>query len=683
MGSPSRQPTIGIISRYMSGPFFGATIAGVLRRAAQLGVRPILLEMLPSDVLETRLCLQQVDGFLAILFEQGAKHLSDTGTPVVMISNHVDGLSSVLIDNASGIARHVEHLLALGHRRIAFAAWFGQSDTHERLAAYRATLERHAIAFDERLVFSVADSNLPGGREAARQMLDAGIDFTAIVAATDFNALGIMEGLTAAGYRFPEDLAITGFDDIAEAQTSVPPLTTERLQFADMGAAALDLLLRTISMPATPLETIRFATIPIIRRSCGTPDRSDMIAVAASTGADWHAQLLYQLTQAVIAPSPMPGDVDPSAIWPGAATLVAALDAALSGAEQPDRTTLQRAWDEAANIAVYSDTYARQIDMIAATGMAQLAATGPEDPRRARMTRLIERLHVELLAVWVGRNSAQRANLERQTDLIARTSAVLTASDMAATLQLRWAATAEIAWAYFGRWSADVGGRILGSGTDAIEPSEHASLAVEQFPGAAISWEAGRSLTVVVRVQTERRDWGVLAMQLPYDSHDGLDVRATLLASMHGARLDQLDLLAELDREQQAMRASYERERALADTVRALGCPIIQLRRGALLVPLIGAIDNRRAQQLSEIVLAAVVRQGTRDVLLDVSGVPVIDTHVAGALIQLAQMIGLVGARTSLIGVRPEIAQSIVSLGVDLRTLSAYASLEDALRTTR
>jgi anti-anti-sigma factor len=127
---------------------------------------------------------------------------------------------------------------------------------------------------------------------------------------------------------------------------------------------------------------------------------------------------------------------------------------------------------------------------------------------------------------------------------------------------------------------------------------------------------------------------------------------------------------------------AYERERALSDAVRELGSPVIPLGGGVLLVPLIGVIDSGRAQQIIEVVLGAVGRQRALRVLLDISGVPLIDTHVAGVLIQLAQMLRLLGANTTLVGIRPEIAQSIVSLGVDLRDLSSHASLENALRTS-
>jgi rsbT co-antagonist protein RsbR len=104
------------------------------------------------------------------------------------------------------------------------------------------------------------------------------------------------------------------------------------------------------------------------------------------------------------------------------------------------------------------------------------------------------------------------------------------------------------------------------------------------------------------------------------------------------------------------------------------------------LIPLIGGIDSTRAQQIIGAALEGVRHERATDVLIDVTGVPIIDTQIAGALIRLARMTGLLGARTTLVGVRPEIAQSIVGLGielVDLRTSPTLAAAISMLRGNR
>ena len=102
---------------------------------------------------------------------------------------------------------------------------------------------------------------------------------------------------------------------------------------------------------------------------------------------------------------------------------------------------------------------------------------------------------------------------------------------------------------------------------------------------------------------------------------------------------------------------------------------------GVLLVPLIGVIDDDRAHQVIDSVLAGVAAQRARVVILDVSAVPVIDSEVANTLIQTAQATMLLGARVLLVGIRPEIAQSIVGLGLDLTHIATYPTLSVALAT--
>jgi anti-anti-sigma regulatory factor len=142
-------------------------------------------------------------------------------------------------------------------------------------------------------------------------------------------------------------------------------------------------------------------------------------------------------------------------------------------------------------------------------------------------------------------------------------------------------------------------------------------------------------------------------------------------------------LLAELKQQQQTLQSAYEREHALTDALREIGSPVIPLMPGVLLVPLIGAIDSSRARQVIAVALEHVRSEHATEVLIDVTGVPVIDTHVASALLQLARMVALLGARTVLVGVRPEIAQSIVGLGIDLAGIGTSATLAAAIESLR
>jgi anti-anti-sigma factor len=118
-----------------------------------------------------------------------------------------------------------------------------------------------------------------------------------------------------------------------------------------------------------------------------------------------------------------------------------------------------------------------------------------------------------------------------------------------------------------------------------------------------------------------------------------------------------------------------EREQLL-DTVRELSSPLLPIQDGLLVLPLIGVIDSARAGLIMQTLLEAIERHRARVVILDVTGVPLIDTAVAQALLRVAQAGQLLGAQIILVGLRPELAQTIVGLGITLNGLVTRANLQ-------
>jgi len=116
------------------------------------------------------------------------------------------------------------------------------------------------------------------------------------------------------------------------------------------------------------------------------------------------------------------------------------------------------------------------------------------------------------------------------------------------------------------------------------------------------------------------------------------------------------------------------------EVIRELSLPILPVGREVLVAPLIGALDQERMQQLQSQVLKRVERIHARLLILDVTGVPIIDTHVAQGLMNLVQGLRLLGANVALVGVRPEVAQTIVALGVHLRDIEVFSDLGSALQ---
>lgn len=113
-----------------------------------------------------------------------------------------------------------------------------------------------------------------------------------------------------------------------------------------------------------------------------------------------------------------------------------------------------------------------------------------------------------------------------------------------------------------------------------------------------------------------------------------------------------------------------------------LSLPLIPLTDRVVVVPLIGTLDEQRAQALLETLLQGAARLGAEVLLIDITGVPLIDTAGAGALLRVAQAVQLLGARVVLSGIRPEIAQTLVSLGADMRSIQTYSTLQAGIAQT-
>ena len=116
------------------------------------------------------------------------------------------------------------------------------------------------------------------------------------------------------------------------------------------------------------------------------------------------------------------------------------------------------------------------------------------------------------------------------------------------------------------------------------------------------------------------------------------------------------------------------------EIIRELSLPILPIGREVLVAPLIGALDGERLYQLQTQAFQRIERTRARILILDVTGVPVIDTHVAQDLARLIQGLRLLGANVFIVGVRPEVAQTIVGLGIHLRDVSVFSDLGSALK---
>jgi DNA-binding LacI/PurR family transcriptional regulator len=252
---------LGAIVRDITDPFFAAAIDVLSQRARRQGYSVVLGNareqadeaLALAGVLEARQC----DAIVLIgdISDQPRliEDLRADGLPVIELWQGAAAreFPVVGVDNHGGMRAALEHLAQLGHERIAFAGDTAKADVRERREAHGAFCAERGLPCPEG--YSVAVPNSPA---AAAEALDAILALpqppTAIAAATDVVAFGLLHRAFARGLRVPEDLSVTGFDDIPLAAVAVPALTTVAMPVTEMVEAAVAMAVAGADAPASP-----------------------------------------------------------------------------------------------------------------------------------------------------------------------------------------------------------------------------------------------------------------------------------------------------------------------------------------------------------------------------------------------------------------------------------------------
>jgi DNA-binding LacI/PurR family transcriptional regulator len=174
------------------------------------------------------------------------------GIPFVQIGARLgDHLPSVIYDQATGARLATQHLIDLGHRRIAeISGPLPNYDAHDRHEGWQATLIDNGIQPE----LSVeGDFTIEGGYQAMTRLLDERAAFTAVFVGNDSMALGVQTALRERGLHVPDDMSVVGFDDIPESAHLVPGLTTVRQNFQLLGQLAVEYIVDLIEKPDTPI----------------------------------------------------------------------------------------------------------------------------------------------------------------------------------------------------------------------------------------------------------------------------------------------------------------------------------------------------------------------------------------------------------------------------------------------
>jgi LacI family transcriptional regulator len=285
VGSDEARPreqsrSIEVVVHMLQTPYIITVLDGITSSAPAEGFEVVIGRILSPDSRQVdaqTLLRSQHAGAIFIKADASSaslKALDDAGFPAVVVDPlRVNDGKCVTIGatNFTGGVTAAEHLLSLGHRRIAHAGGPPSFDcSHARLAGYSSALRQAGIKLDETLITHCAFS-YDAGRQVASDLLDRSDRPTAIFAASDEVALGVMEEARRRSIRIPEDLSVVGFDDTFVASRSAPPLTTVAQPLLEMGRVATRSLAQMIKNDVVSTRHIELATRLVVRDSTAPP----------------------------------------------------------------------------------------------------------------------------------------------------------------------------------------------------------------------------------------------------------------------------------------------------------------------------------------------------------------------------------------------------------------------------
>jgi LacI family transcriptional regulator len=268
--------TIGVAISALSNHYFSETVHAIETECAKHGYMMLFVDTHDDPEQELRVVTalhhRRVDG-IVLAPSNGSmalEYLQANEIPAVLVDRMMsEQFDQVGVENAQPTQALIEHLIAHGHRRIAFIAGrAGFSTTDERVAGYKAALQAAGLVFDAQLLVN-GGSNTAPARQATAQLLRLAAPPTAIMAGNNLMTLGAMQALREAQIEVPGQMALVGFDDFDWADFFVPRLSLIAQPVQALGARAVDLLLQRMASPGSPPQSVRLAPTLQLRNSCG------------------------------------------------------------------------------------------------------------------------------------------------------------------------------------------------------------------------------------------------------------------------------------------------------------------------------------------------------------------------------------------------------------------------------
>jgi LacI family transcriptional regulator len=272
----ARSRTVGLLIPGLGNPFFAELAAGVDQILDEAGLALFLSDSNDSVAKQERAILRMrehgADGIIVCPAVGTSKdlisRLNAWKFPVVQALRHISPQGDYAsADYEIGMDRATEHLIRLGHRRIAFVGGEHMHSAYrERLNGFVACMHRHGLSADRIIKTPLTRQ---AGIEVVAVLLEQHEPATAAICFNDVIAFGMLLGLGDRGLEAGIDFAVVGFDDVMESSLSRPPLTTVATMPSQIGQDAARLLLHRIDNPGGPPEQVILPTRLVVRESCG------------------------------------------------------------------------------------------------------------------------------------------------------------------------------------------------------------------------------------------------------------------------------------------------------------------------------------------------------------------------------------------------------------------------------
>lgn len=278
-----RTHTIGVVMPDITNPLFPPIIRQIERALSDEGYIAILADSDNDQANEMAIVQsftsRKVDGLIlatAHRRDSAVNACIKENIPVVLVNRTIDShsVTAVINDDAHGIELAVSHLVNLGHETIAYLG--GPQDTstgRDRFMAFKKLMRTGMFKSHPDLMRNCKSFTEAEGQDVFLSMLKTRRKFTAVVAANDLLALGCYDAMQERGLRCPDDISVTGFNDMPFVNRLAPPLTSLRIPHYEIGNEAAKLLLERIRDPDCQVRTINLLPELVVRKSTAPPKR--------------------------------------------------------------------------------------------------------------------------------------------------------------------------------------------------------------------------------------------------------------------------------------------------------------------------------------------------------------------------------------------------------------------------